>query len=434
MSAQESLCKLWLGGPDDRLCGREQAKAWALREVWRSEGKNTYGMLQFVASRLKKNKNGTPTGEPPQRSSLQEFFEKVDADSEWYPGKHSGQKRGPKRILTGGKLSAIVSAAKRLKREGDEPTYAGIVAACPQATLNPSTQEPVDKHLVYNVFREACYDLDLTDPWCHLSRLSRSALTTEHKEKRHNFAQYMLGLRHTPTWYRNHLVWCDLCNSILPRTRRKAQEMALARKGGKGWMSKGSQGHSSNLRKPNNVLKLHSSDTVRVWWLPILTRGKLHIELLPDNFPGDTEAGASIMVQKVRSALNVRFQGATAPKVLFTDRGNGFYNAGTGVITDSYRAALRAHGLQAFFPTDASVQPGQLQELMLHETAVSWMRVRLTKTLPNRCWEETPEQYRTRLKACAAHINAHHDVDQLCSDLPKRLRELDDLEGDRLGH
>ena len=38
MAAQEALQKLWLEGWDDRLCGREQAKAWALREVWQEEG------------------------------------------------------------------------------------------------------------------------------------------------------------------------------------------------------------------------------------------------------------------------------------------------------------------------------------------------------------------------------------------------------------
>lgn len=139
-------------------------------------------------------------------------------------------------------------------------------------------------------------------------------------------------------------------------------------------------------------------------------------------------------LRKVRSALNIRFQGTTPPRMLFTDRGNGFYNAGTGRITETYRKALRTHGLQAFFATDASAQPGQLQELMLHETAVSWMRDRLAKTMPRTPWQETPEQYGARLKVCAAHINANHDVDQLCRDLPKRLRELDDAEGDRLGH
>ena len=146
---------------------------------------------------------------------------------------------------------------------------------------------------------------------------------------------------------------CRCAKLVLGRT--------LNWKSGKGWISKGSQHHSSKLRRPKHLLKLHSSDTVKVWWLPILTRGKLHIEILPENFPGDTEEGAVLMVQKVRAALNIRFQGVTAPTVLFTDRGNGSYDACTGRITSSYHAALRTHGLQAFFATDATIQPGQLQ-------------------------------------------------------------------------
>ena len=35
----------------------------------------------------------------------------------------------------------------------------------------------------------------------------------------------------------------------------------------------------------------------------MLTRGKLHIELLPPNFPGETEKGAHIMVAKVQAAV-----------------------------------------------------------------------------------------------------------------------------------
>ena len=37
---------------------------------------------------------------------------------------------------------------------------------------------------------------------------------------------------------------------------------------------------------------------------------------------------------KVRGALNVRVPGCRPPRVLFTDRCRGFYNAGTGKITD----------------------------------------------------------------------------------------------------
>ena len=50
---------------------------------------------------------------------------------------------------------------------------------------------------------------------------------------------------------------------------------------------------------------------------------------------------------KVRAALNVRFPGGgRQPRVIFTDRGNGFYNAGSGAITEEFRGALRRHNLR----------------------------------------------------------------------------------------
>ena len=47
------------------------------------------------------------------------------------------------------------------------------------------------------------------------------------------------------------------------------------------------------------------------------------------------------------------------------------YNSGNGHITAGYKQALRDHSLRAFMGDDASEQPGELQELMLHETAVA---------------------------------------------------------------
>ena len=140
------------------------------------------------------------------------------------------------------------------------------------------------------------------------------------------------------------------------------------------------------------------------------------------------------MVSKVRTGLNARFPGASSPSLLFTDRGNGFYSSGTGAITEGYRQALRESGLQAFFTRDASIQPGQLQEVLLHETAVAWMRDRLSKTVPLKAWEESVLEYRARLKACAAYVNQHFDVESLCRDLPARLDDLRRRGGDRLAH
>ena len=122
----------------------------------------------------------------------------------------------------------------------------------------------------------------------------------------------------------------------------------MARKRQRGWISDGCQLFSKNLRGKAESVKQNSWDSVRVWWAPILARGKLHVEMMPENFPGECPAGALVLVAKVRCALNVRFQGTTAPRVLFVDRGKGFYNAGAARIANEFHQALREHGLQAF--------------------------------------------------------------------------------------
>ncbi len=100
-----------------------------------------------------------------------------------------------------------------------------------------------------------------------------------------------------------NLVWTDLCNAILPRTETKAGDQARARKDHKGWMSRGSQKYSPNLRVSRTSLNQNSWDTLRVWWAPVLARGKLHVELLSEDFPGETPEGAAELVEKVRKAV-----------------------------------------------------------------------------------------------------------------------------------
>ena len=117
---------------------------------------------------------------------------------------------------------------------------------------------------------------------------------------------------------------------------------------------------------------------------------------------------------------------------MFTDRGNGFYEPGSGAITESYRAALKANKLKAFMGNCASMQPGCLQEVMLHETAMAWVRIRLAKAVPKNCWTEPVADYHKRLKACCADINATHNVDGLCRELPLRVQMLVDNKGDRI--
>ena len=81
---------------------------------------------------------------------------------------------------------------------------------------------------------------------------------------------------------------------------------------------------------------------------------------------------------------------------------------------------------------DAAVQPGKLSDLMLHETAVAWIRKLEARTIPRKPWEESREAFATRLKGIIAQINQNYDVEGLCRDLRKRVDKLYDKRGGKL--
>ena len=142
-----------------------------------------------------------------------------------------------------------------------------------------------------------------------------------------------------------------------------------------------------------------------------------------------------MLAARVQSALNVRFQGGgSKPNVLFTDRGAGFYASRGGKITPQYNAALAEHSLQAYNGDDGSKQPGNLQEVLLHETAVSWIRHRERTSRVICPWKESTGHFIHRLREAVQHINDNHGVEGLCRGLPKRLDDLAANDGDRLSY
>ena len=94
LTGQQRLQAAWLVATPGTLCAWEQAKASAYREASK-ELHNGKVKLAWVASKLTKQGGGSP-----QKGSLSEFFSKVDADPQWFPGKHGGAKRGRPPVLT----------------------------------------------------------------------------------------------------------------------------------------------------------------------------------------------------------------------------------------------------------------------------------------------------------------------------------------------
>ena len=152
-----------------------------------------------------------------------------------------------------------------------------------------------------------------------------------------------------------------------------------------------------------------------------------------DNFVGESEEGVTELVGKVRTAMNVRFPGEDQPDILFTDRGAAFYSPNGGTITAGFKAALAQSDFKSFYGDAGWKQPGKLADVLLHETAVAWIRKKEVTCRMPRPWEETVAQFTARLKQVVKEINDTHDVEGLCRQLPRRLQELVvDRKGDRL--
>ena len=83
MSKQEVLKEAWLGGRQGNMSGQTQARAWALREVWKDEhGEKTYGMLTHIASKLHVISPPRAKKEHPTTCALMQFFQKIDINKE----------------------------------------------------------------------------------------------------------------------------------------------------------------------------------------------------------------------------------------------------------------------------------------------------------------------------------------------------------------
>ena len=89
------------------------------------------------------------------------------------------------------------------------------------------------------------------------------------------------------------------------------------------------------------------------------------------------------------------------------------------------RAKLKKKGPRA--------QPPDVADVLLHETATSWLEEAIYDSRPITPWEETPVELAQRIRAAAKFINDNHDVSGLCREFPDRLRDLQlTHKGDRL--
>ena len=158
----------------------------------------------------------------------------------------------------------------------------------------------------------------------------------------------------------------------------------------------------------------------------MLAQGKVHVEVVGDKWK-QNGAGQALMVSRLPHILSSMLgDDAARPDVAFTDRGPGFYHPSSGNICPDYLSALNTYGFRPWAGEQASWQPPDVPDVLLHETVVAWIRKYLKqhplKLVPDK---ETNKENLTRLLTDAAtYINTCYEVDNLSMSFPKRISEL----------
>ena len=424
---QDALRHFWLSAPAGRLCPWEVAKALGLREASR-ELHGGQPNLEWIASRLTKSGGGAPT-----RAAMHELFAKIDSDPEWFPGKHSGAKRGPKPLLTAAKRRCIAASAMASKRKRDqEPCVAAVVNACPAATLNPQTGKPFDDKKIREVFTTDCYDFDPERPWKFQRAAQKVFLPKQVKDHRFAMARYLLRHGKPQAWWMQHVVWFDPCASIIPGSQKQYDQMRQAFKGSKRYISDDAKMYSPNLLGPPTALKQRQWEATKVNWFVVIARGVMHVEVMPADWKLNGK-GMALFVERLPGILHKMLgAGARLPRHAFTDRGTGMYNP-LGKVVNEYADAMEAAGMHLYWGRDAARQAPDMGDVLLHETAVSWFRKRMAKERPDGLpWQESMEQWARRARRVVAAVNREYDVSGLCREFRTRLEDVVCREGDRL--
>ena len=197
-------------------------------------------------------------------------------------------------------------------------------------------------------------------------------------------------------------------------------------------MSADSMGESRHLAGNASAEKQCSQGDTRVWFLFVLARGAVGAHVFSDlNFPGETQEGAAMCVAQLPRVLR-RMLGAAAtkPRMLFSDRGPGFYNRRHGMVTGEYAAACKQFGFKLWAGNNAlhgpHAQPPDIADVLLHETATAWLRSRLVDSGASltQPWLETPKEFASRMQRDIRDINKEYDVEGLCHEFPQRLQDL----------
>ena len=430
MAAHADMAAIWQSAPPGKLSPLQQMRAVALRDAVRDiQGASAVNM-KWIADRLTLAGGGN---HHPTRQAVRKLLQRVDADKKWYPGKAYRVRNGPRPRLTKAKRRAIAAAMMSAKKSGEEPSPALALQRCPGATKNPATSLPFSPRHIRRVLLEDCYDISPDHPWRYQRCLQKTWISPEMRGQRLAWARAELAKGYSDTWHFDNVIWLDPQFQGQARGGEEGGGSGAGAAWHKRYLSDNAKEYSRNLRGKKYAATQNSWGDTRFRYVVVLTRGKLHVEVMPDGWK-ETGDDLACFVAKLPRILS-RMLGRTAskPKVLFTDRGPGMFIPNTGHATGPYLAAVQKRGFSLYTGPDASSQPADIPDVLLHETAVSLFKRELSRERPCRpAWKETREEFVARVSKAAAETNRRCNLHRLCCGYLKRLQLVVEKKGDRL--
>ena len=319
------------------------------------------------------------------------------------------------------------------KKKGEEPSPALALQKCFGAAKNPATNLPFSPKHIRRVLKEDCYDITPEQPWRYQRCLQKTWLTPDMRDQRLAWARAELHKNYSDTWHFDNVIWFDPNSKVKPGGPKKAAEQEQVQWGTKRYISNDAKEYSRNLRAKKYASTQKSWGDARFRYVVVLTRGKLHVEVMPDDWRETGDDLAKFVAKLPRILNDMLGRAAPKPKVIFTDRSPGMVIAKTGHATGPYLTAVQKCGFSLYTGPDASSQPSDIPDVLLHETAVALFKRDLSRERPCRpAWKETREEFVARVAKAAKETNRQCNLHRLCCGYKSRLQLVVDKKGDRL--
>ena len=227
----------------------------------------------------------------------------------------------------------------------------------------------IGKDTLYNIFKTLCYDHTPSNPWSFRKPLRNAALTPTARQKRRDFAEYVLQIDPdklgNPEWCEQHILYLDPVKHIL-HSKHRVQRFARPYGSNESiWVSSDGVHDSINHAREAFANQVSTGDTL-VQWMIMVYRGRLITAKLPAGWK-ETEAGikeffkdlAGEHLQKFAELTGQSLQEMKTSLRVWTDKGKSFYKV-NGHITEGYKQGLAHAGLKDYWEGDGSSLPANI--------------------------------------------------------------------------